>query len=289
MKTVLVLGATGMLGSAVTKKLAGSQKYLVTATSRDSENSYRLLLNMGLPGSVTRTIFDPLNGVEDFQNTMRFPANRKFDYIINCIGIIKPNIMRVGMEHTIRVNSLLPHILGNYCAERGIKLIHITTDCVFSGKKGWYDETHHHDCDDVYGKSKSLGEPWGTAMVLRTSIIGPEVHNNTSLVSWAQSQEGHTVNGFINHNWNGITTSTYGSVVEKIIDGDLWTTGLFHVFSPCSVTKEQLLRKLDQKYNLHLNVVPTESTVPVNRILVSVHDFCANLHLPDLDDQIKEM
>lgn len=285
---VLVLGATGMLGSAVTKKLVGSCKYRVTATCRAGAWD---TLKDAFPEDLLchKKFFSPENFVLGNGSYSSPSMPWSADVIVNCIGIVKPAIAKVGIEQTVLVNSLFPHVLARFCSSHHISLIHITTDCVYSGTKGWYDETAVHDCDDVYGKSKSLGEPFDDAMVLRTSIIGPEIHNFTSLVSWAQSQAGKTVNGFTNHQWNGITTGMYGEIIDRIIDQDLWSPGLYHVFSPRPVTKFELLQRIDQRYDLHMNIVPTEASVAVNRTLASVHEFNNLLHLPNLEEQIKEM
>ena len=288
MKHILILGTTGMLGSAVTKKLTGVQKYRVTATCRESAMN---TLREVLPDSPLchRAIFDPEAFVNDPAEEWPLFDDEPFDFVVNCIGIIKPNIAKVGVESTVRINSLFPHVLARFCYDHQIGLIHITTDCVYRGDKGSYIETDPHDCDDVYGKSKSLGEPFDRAMVLRTSIIGPEVHNYTSLVSWAKSQAGKHVNGFTNHKWNGVTTATYGDVIDRIITEQIWTPGLFHLYSPQSMTKFELLQEIDRRYELHLNINPKEAPVAVDRTLTSVHGFCGSLNLPDLDEQIRVM
>lgn len=287
MKHVLVLGATGMLGSAVAKKLTESQKYRVTATCRQS--SWSTLIEIVPDDFGARMVFDP-ELFTDYGGDHYIPfSHEPYEYIINCIGVIKPQIAKVGTECAVRVNSLFPHVLARYCSEHHIGLIHITTDCVYSGAKGNYTETDVHDCDDIYGRTKSLGEPLDQAMVLRTSIIGPEIHNFSSLVSWTQSQTGKIVSGFTNHRWNGITTKTYGQIIETIIDTSMWTPGLFHVFSPQPVTKFELLRMIDKRYDLHLTINPTEATVPVDRTLDTKWGLCHTLNIPDLGTQIAEM
>ncbi len=288
MRHVLILGATGLLGSAVTKKLTGVQKYRVTASCRSSAIT---TLQEVLPDDPLchRTLFDPEAFVREEGEEWPFFREQPFDFVVNCIGIIKPNIQKVGIESTIRVNSLFPHVLARFCSRHQIGLIHITTDCVYSGEKGSYVEADPHDCDDVYGRSKSLGEPCDDAMVLRTSIIGPEIHNFTSLVSWAKSESGHSIKGFTNHKWNGVTTATYGDVVDRVIDQQLYSPGLFHLYSPRPVTKFELLQKINQRYDLHLNIEAVPASVAVDRTLWSNFNFCNSLSLPDLDEQIREM
>lgn len=288
MNHVLVLGGTGMLGSAVTKKLTGLRKYRVTATCRPESIT---TLREVLPDDplCRRVLFDPEEFVREEGEAWPFFHEQPFDFVVNCIGIIKPQVAKVGVESTIRVNSLFPHVLARFCAEHRIALIHITTDCVYSGKKGHYVETDEHDCDDIYGRTKSLGEPSDRAMVLRTSIIGPEIHNYSSLVAWVQSQKGKEVKGFIDHYWNGITTATYGSVVNTIIENRKWVPGLFHVFSPNSVSKYELVQMISRRYDLGVAITPFSAPTPVDRTLASVHSLCESLHVPDLEAQIREM
>ena len=183
MTNILVLGVRGMLGRATTEVLSTNPNFHVYHTHRG--------------------MFDPL------KHTLRnLPKPFKPDYVINCIGVIKPVMMK-NLRDAIYINSVFPFDLAVYCEDINAKLIHITTDCVYSGKRKAYIESDVHDALDEYGKSKSLGEP-DNCMVLRTSIIGPETFHNRSLVSWFLKQT--ECQGYVNHFWNGITTKEYGKV-----------------------------------------------------------------------------
>jgi dTDP-4-dehydrorhamnose reductase len=219
MVKIAILGSTGMLGNAVSDYFLGKENYQVYLSSRDEacekENHF---------------YFDATN-----PSSSVLP---QVDYVINCIGVIKP-FMKKGIENAIVVNSIFPHKFANFCKENNTKLIHITTDCVFSGKTGRYFESSLHDCLDEYGKTKSLGEP-NNCMVIRTSIIGQEIKNNVSLVEWARSQKGKEVRGFTNHLWNGVTTTEYAKICDQIIQKNLYKEELYHVYSNY-VNKFQLL------------------------------------------------
>ena len=222
--------------------------------------------------------FDPLeNNFDELTNC---------DYIINCIGIIKP-FMQTSPIDSIQINSIFPRKLANHCIKNNIKLIHITTDCVFSGKKGNYAENDPHDCLDAYGKSKSLGEP-DNCMVVRTSIIGEEIHKNASLIAWVKSQAGKQVNGFSNHYWNGITTKQYAKVCDKIIQEDLFAPELFHVFSN-SVSKFELLRLINNKFDLGLTINDFQAEEAIDRTLATNKPFNNLIHVPSLDTQIADL
>lgn len=280
--TILILGATGMLGHTVGKYFLDKlDKYNVILTTRDLKLRYgpEKHWRMYDPTGTALGAFTDLHDV--LQQTPENPS-----YLLNCIGTIKP-FMDKSPYQSILINSLLPHDLARICEFLGIKMIHITTDCVFSGSKGKYSEESPHDCLDSYGKSKSLGEP-KNCMVVRTSIIGPEQHKNASLVAWAQAQAGKEVRGFTNHIWNGVSTKQYAKVCETIIDNDLYSVGTKHVFSN-EVDKYELLQLIDKRYGLNLKIAPIEAGEAVNRSMATIHDLCGKLAIPTLAEQIAEM
>lgn len=264
---ILVLGSHGMLGYTVVKELSKHDCYEVKGLSRKD-------FEVG---------WNPLQDLLDVHDAY------SYDYVLNCIGIIKPHINKDVPTLAIEVNSQFPHELAD-ALEDVAKLIHITTDCVYSGAlpKGslGYSENSPHDALDIYGKTKSLGEPKTQAMVIRTSIIGEEVHHSDSLISWAKSQQGTTVNGYTNHSWNGITTKTYADVVHQIIQGEWWEKGLFHVHSWMPVTKFDMLNMFDHKYNLGLTVKSVMDLEGCNRILQSRCTLQRKLKIPTIAQQI---
>jgi len=205
--------------------------------------------------------------------------------MINCIGVIKP-FMGINKINSIYVNSIFPHKLSRYCQQKNIKLVHITTDCVFSGKLGKYDEQSPHDCEDDYGKSKSLGEP-NNCMVLRTSIIGEEVHKNASLIEWVKNNKGGNINGFVNHTWNGITTKHYAEICNQIIEKELYDNGLFHLHSN-DVTKLELLHLIDDRFDLNITINPTKTPI-VDRTLRSQKTLINKVNIKTIQQQVREL
>jgi dTDP-4-dehydrorhamnose reductase len=270
---ILVLGSTGMLGSAV-------GKYLIEVFGKDVWTSYRIEhkeYSYGQNFLFDATLPKPFGQLKKLG---------RLDYIINCIGSIKPyTVTSKDYVNTIYLNSVFSRKLANYCADKHIKLIHITTDCVFSGKKGKYTELDLHDVTDIYGRSKSLGEP-ENCMVLRTSIIGHEVHGKVSLLEWIKSQEGKEVNGFSNHYWNGITCLQYGKCCEQIIRDGLYALGTYHIFSPNVVSKYQLLQIVNEKFNLHLQIKDVTAPESIDRTLSTTKLLCSQLTIPVLEMQI---
>jgi len=259
---IFVLGANGMLGTYVDKYFR-QQDYDVFSVTRlelDASRSSEIgLMNFG---------FEPE------------------DVIINCVGLIKH---REGLAilDFIRVNTVFPLELSNVCEEIGCKLIHITTDCVFSGKDGNYDEDSDHDAKDIYGISKSLGEP-ENATIIRTSIIGEEEDNQLSLVEWIKKQTGKETNGYTNHFWNGITCLQFAKICEYIIEEDVFWQGVKHIVSPTAVNKQELVQMVSDVYDLDITVNPFETPEKCDRTMSSIRTD-VEIEMPELEDQIRDM
>ncbi|WP_300692493.1 sugar nucleotide-binding protein [uncultured Oscillibacter sp.] len=270
MKKILILGSTGLLGNAVASHFLGSGEYQVVTTYRDPS-----------------VAFGPHALYFDAHSLDFSPLPGDADYVINCIGVIKP-FMAASEENAIVLNALLPWRLADWCGEHGSGLIHITTDCVYFGRKGRYVESDPHDALDAYGKSKSLGECASKAMVLRTSIIGEEIHKNASLLAWAKSQRGRRVQGFTTHLWNGVTTRKYAEICDEIISRGLYERGLFHVHASDDVSKCEMLGYFNEKYHLDLEIEPA-SPPPCDRTLRSEKPLCAALRVPTVRQMIEEL
>lgn len=275
-KRVLILGATGMLGNAVSKYFLSKPEYFVYLAARN-----RKLLQDAFPAA-DRIPYDAMNIVD-----VEDRDYKEYDYVINCIGTIKP-FMASDPIAARYINAVFPWQLADACGNT--KLIHITTDCVFSGNKGKYMEIDAHDALDDYGKSKSLGEPIDRCMVIRTSIIGEEIHKNASLIEWAKSQKGKQVKGFTHHKWNGITTTTYAKVCEHIINNNLWKKGLFHVHSKDDVTKFDMMHYFSSKFNLDLDIIAVDNIgSPCDRTLRSVEKLNELVNVPTVKEQIEAL
>lgn len=264
MGKILVIGSTGMLGYAVSEYLI-RKNYDVVKLGRND--------------------FDI--GTEPHENFEKFLDG--IDVVINCAGLIKPTIGKYPIEQAIRVNSIFPRNLALMTKARGIKCFHITTDCVYSGKKGNYNELDLFDAEDLYGMTKNAGEN-KDCMVLRTSIIGEEKNNSRSLLEWAKSQAGKDVNGFTNHLWNGVTTLYLVEVIENILNKNLYQTGIFHIHSPNTVNKYELLQIFDEVYQLNYTKInPVEAKDAVDRTLSSIYDLTQAVCTKKIDEQIEVM
>jgi dTDP-4-dehydrorhamnose reductase len=225
------------------------------------------------------------------------------DYIINCLGITKPHINDDSEEDVAKarlVNSLFPAELAAVAEQTGAKVIQIATDCVFSGRNGHYLETDTHDAEDVYGKSKSLGEVVSKNMMhVRVSTIGRELGRSTLLLEWVLAHpQGATIPGFTDHFWNGVTTNHFAKVVRGIIENDGFESGLSHLVPANELSKADLIRQITSAFGRSdLNIKDTDSGKPINRTLSTTNpDFNSQLwvgagypEIPTIEQLIAEI
>ena len=165
-------------------------------------------------------------------------------------------------------------------------MIHPTTDCVYTGKKGNYVETDVHDNTDIYGVTKSLGE-LSNAMVIRVSIIGEEKHEGKSLLEWVKSNAGKEIYGYTDHKWNGITCLQYAKIVHTIIVKKMRWCGVRHLFSPDSVSKYELTNIINKIYELDITIHKKDTGTQRDMTLSSVYKQA--FKIPSLEEQIKEL
>jgi len=201
----------------------------------------------------------------------------KIDYIINCIGIIKQLIKSddksiIKLAYT--VNAEFPSKLNNYSASFGIPVIQIGTDCVYSGKRGLYSEENPHDPIDTYGVTKNIGEQSAlSSMVIRCSIIGKELDSSNSLLSWVLSNPNNsTIDGFINHFWNGVTTLHFSQIVSGVIKSDSFKYGVFHLVPGDIVSKYELINYIVREFGrIDLRINKFEAENEINRSLITIY------------------
>lgn len=262
---IFVLGSKGMLGRYLVKYL--SQYYKVIEINRDIIDASKETIE-----TLSEKLKDKIhNG----------------DTVINCMGAIKPRVDQLGDLNAIQVNSVFPRVLANFCSDIGANLIHPTTDCVYSGLKGNYNENDKYDVSDVYGMSKAMGEPQNCT-IIRTSIIGEEIGQSRSLVEWVKSNANNNVFGFTNHFWNGVTCLQFSKICKKIIDNHMFWKGTKHIFSN-SLTKKELVETISEAYGLNITVTPKETEVMCDRTLSTINTLNKDLNIPLLKDQILEM
>lgn len=202
------------------------------------------------------------------------------DIVINCIGII-PQTSITDENIYYKVNSYFPQLLCKYTN----KLIHITTDCVFDGLYGNYNENNIHTETNLYGISKSKGEP-ENATIIRTSIIGEELYHKKSLLEWIKSQNNNTINGFNNHLWNGVSCYQLSKIINEIIKNNIFWKGVRHIYSPKIYSKYELIKMIIDIYKLNINVNKIETPKKCDKTLTSIYE--KQFDIPDIKDQIIE-
>lgn len=253
MKTVLILGASGMLGNAMLRLFSRSDGYRALGTVR-SGRAARLL-----PEALRPSLIEGID-VEQFDSLARGIAVAKPDVVVNCIGVVKQLAESDDPLTALPINSMLPHRLARLCDLAGARLVHVSTDCVFSGNKGMYVESDFPDAHDLYGRSKYLGEvDYPHAITLRTSIIGHELEGARSLLCWFLSQNG-PVRGFTKAVFSGLPTVELARVVRDFVLPRPQLHGLYHV-SAAPINKFDLLKIVADVYGKNNLITPYEQLV----------------------------
>jgi len=282
MTKVLILGSTGMLGSAITQAMEGSPFEVLTASrstgirfDAGDLNSDALLQEAGISSG---------------------------DWIINCVGLTKARIDQqsaLSRAAAVRLNFDFPDNLAIAAGERGSRILQVATDCVFSGETGGYNENSPHDAEDVYGKTKSLGEvPSDNVMHLRCSLIGPEQGRNSLFFEWVRQQaQNANVTGFTDHLWNGLTSQAFGRIARGVISENLFAAGVQHLVPADVVTKAELVKlELNALGRNDVTVSAKVTGGPVDRTLTTLFPaknqdlFAAAGYskLPSIDQMVKE-
>src|ERR1017187_10642545 len=250
---VMVLGGAGMLGhkmfQVVQERLAGTFCTVREDIRKPPFGRVELLQGDDVIPGVDVTDFAALEAI--------LSAFRP-EFVVNCVGVIKQRAEAVSPIPSITINSLLPHKLAQMAARWGGRVVHFSTDCVFSGRRGEYTEEDHSDAEDLYGRTKLLGEVTvANALTLRTSIIGRELTEHRSLLDWFLAQNHKTVRGYRNVIYSGVTTNHLADLVASIIQDHHGLNGLYQVAS-APISKYDLLRLLREAFQLDVQIEPDD-------------------------------
>ena len=272
---VLVLGATGMLGSVVYQTLKRVPSLVVRGTARHPMGELSPLTVPSLLGAARTLLTDDL---------------LPFDYVINCIALLKGDCQPQSPESTERafaVNADFPRQLAEHVGSKGPRIIHVSTNGVFSGTSGPYDEDAPPDATDLYGRSKLQGEIRAPQVLnIRSSIIGTESGRSArSLLEWVRTRPRHTtVPGYTNHRWNGVTTHQFAAVCRALVTSSAWgharlEAGTVHLVGPTTTSKYELICAINELYNCELEVVPVAAESPSDATLSTRYRTLA-AHVP---------
>lgn len=271
-----------MLGHSVFRHL--EEEYLCFATFRSRQGAWS---QYPFYQDSSRLIFgiDALR----FETIIRAFVIARPAVVVNCIGLIKQIPVATDHALSIQLNALFPHQLASLCAATGSRLIHFSTDCVFSGKKGMYTEDDFSDANDLYGRSKFLGEVQRQgAVTLRTSIIGWALGRDNGLLEWFRSNRGGTVRGFRKAIFSGLSSSRLAGLVSRLIADLPKLSGIYHVASP-PIDKNQLLLRLGAEANLEIRVEPCDTPQLDRSLDPSLFRRLTGCTLPDWDEMIPEL
>ena len=268
---ILILGSSGMAGHMIVRYLSEKNHDIKTVARHNAD----FLLNV-----------EDKERVEDFLTLIE---NQKFDFIINCMGVLVKDSID-NPERAMIVNGWFPHAIERKFRDTNTKLIHLSTDCIFDGQRGNYLETDLPTEKNTYGTTKAYGEILNDKDVtFRMSIIGPEIKNNgTGLFNWIYNNEDSELSGWENALWNGVTTLQLAKCIEQYIN-DPKITGIYHlVNNDVSINKYDLLCKINDIFNLGKYIKRTQGPKTVNKILLNTReDFYFDI--PDYDTQLQEL
>ena len=258
---ILIFGANGMIGSFLTFYLKEHEIIPVTRKEYDINNM------------TIDSLYD-------------FILGKEIDLIINCAGVV-PSFKQRDLNSRLyfTVNSIFPIVLGTICKLYNIRMIHITTSHIFSGKRGNYTEKDIPDEIDDYGVSRSLGD-LSNVTIIRTSVIGEEINNKRCLLEWIISNKGGEIDGYTNHFWNGITNLQLGKIIKQMIEENIFWRGVRHIFSPRKISKFELISLINNFYNLNINVKEKEGSM-VDKTIKTVYDKIFDI--PEIEYQLEEL
>lgn len=277
---VLVLGGSGMLGHKLCQAL--STRFDTHATVRTDDLA---LARLGLLDQA-RTVAHV--SADTFDTVAGAVASVEPDVVINCIGIVKQASAARDPIASISINSLFPHRLAGLCRTEGARLIHISTDCVFSGRAGGYTENDVPDPLDLYGRSKLLGEVAdGEGLTIRTSIIGRELAGSNGLVEWFLGQEGR-VRGFERAIFSGLTTQALAEVIASIVSDHGALTGIRHV-AATPINKFDLLSLLKDAYGVNVEIVADGEVVCDRSLDATAFEHETGFHAPSWGAMVAQL
>ena len=250
---ILILGVNGMLGHKFLYHLAQNDQFEVIGTIRRKKYNFPSVfkdLNFNL---ITQL------DCKDLKNIKQLVSEA--DVVLNSIAMIKQKTS-VSPEEFLEVNGIFPHKLAQICWFSETRLIHISTDCVFSGKRGWYSEEDVPDPIDVYGVSKAVGEiRYGKNLTLRTSIIGTELETSYGLLEWFRQTEDESVSGFKKALWSGFTTDWLAELITRVILELPNLRGLYNIGTKKPIDKYSLLHLINDRFNLNKKISEDTSFV----------------------------
>jgi dTDP-4-dehydrorhamnose reductase len=251
---ILIYGVTGMLGHKLYQAFQGEHEVFGTIRGRrESLSRYDVLFDLS-------KIIDGVDVANADSLKAAIAASRP-DVVINAIGLVKQLIGPDDVIEALAINAIFPQRLARLRDEHGFRLISISTDCVFDGRKGNYSETDTADADDLHGRSKFLGEVTRDGcLTIRTSIIGRELAGSHSLLEWFLSNRGGKIDGFRRAIFSGFPTTVIADIIKRLVNEHPDVTGLYHIAST-PISKFELLSKINDRFGTDIEIEPVEEFI----------------------------
>ena len=277
---ILILGGSGMLGHRLWIELSKAHEAWVTIRGAASRMP-------SLPGTDRSRIREDVDML-DFDNVIRAFASIQPDLVINCVGLVKQHSLSRDPLSVIELNARLPHRLSLICRTAGIRMIHISTDCVFSGKTGHYTETSPSDAEDLYGRSKSLGElSYPHTVTVRTSIIGREIGTRYGLTEWFLCQQ-QAIRGFTRAIFSGFTTQAFAKILMEYFIPKEELSGIWQV-SSAPISKYDLLCLMRDSFRRTIEIIPDDTFACDRSLECTKFIEATGFTAPAWPDMIEEM
>lgn len=278
---ILILGGTGLIGNRLARQLRENAD--VHASTRANLGQMPMLEHIlepkkwlvGLDATDSRLLESEIGRL-------------KPNVVVNCLGVVKKQILTRDVETTILLNSVLPNRLSGLAEKYDFKLIHLSTDCVFSGKTGNYIESSIPDAVDLYGRSKTLGELNNSKdLTLRTSFVGREIKSFTNLFEWVRKNQNKKIVGYRNAIYSGLITQVTSEIIERLIFDFSALTGLWHLASE-PISKFDLIRMLNGRLNLGLDLQPDEDFICDRSLNSSAFAAKTGIVVPDWTTMVEK-
>ena len=282
-KRILILGGTGMLGQSLVRYLSGYPEYDVYASARSLAG-----LQKHFPEDLLVRFRTDTVDANDFDSIVRAIASIQPDVVINCIGIIKQLPLSNDPLTAIAFNALLPHRISLISHAAGARLIHISTDCVFDGKKGMYTEKDPSTAEDLYGRTKYLGElDYPHCVTLRTSIIGHELKGGYGLIEWFLAQA-EKVRGFRKAIYSGFPTIELARIIHDYVLPNPELNGIYHVSSE-PISKYDLLVLVAERYGKDIEIEPYDDLMQDRSLDSAIFRETTGYQPPSWDELVERM
>lgn len=278
---IVVLGISGLIGSHIFKEF--SKNFNTIGTLRKSIGNYK-----GVSLFKNDNVIDNVD-VLNFENLSNILIKAKPYYIINCVGITKRKINN-NISKAIEVNSVFPHKLADWAIKNNSRLIHFSTDCVYNGFEGNYNEKSPTNALDIYGKTKALGEiDYKNCLTIRSSFIGTELFDKTELLEWVLSNNRKKIKGFKKTMYSGVSTLFLTKFIMRIVSERIQINGLYNLAPKIPISKYDLICLIKKEFNLNLEIEPENETIHNPTLDGSKLRSIVDIQIPSWDIMLKNL